>query len=334
MVPKGHGYNARSPVPGARSSIEASSPTSAVMSDLLHSSASPRSSVRAAAGAQAWRIDAAALRAALAGPARDWVVETVEETGSTNADLVHACRMADWPAGEDAAAVQVRHTYLQTAGRGRQGRPWKQGQAGLTFSLALPLPLAPARLAGLSLAVGLAVAEGIEDVRERAHAEAGSPGVRLKWPNDLQVEGRKLGGILIETVPAGPGRVWAVVGIGLNLVRDADAEAALGRALAGVAEVVRGFDVHRDATRVFAAVLNRLAAMREVFVAEGLAPMTARWSARDAFRDEPVRLLQDGKLIAEGLARGVDDEGHLLLETDAGLQRVTSGEVSLRGAEA
>lgn len=305
------------------------------MSDLLHFPASRESST----GPQPWRIDAAALREALSGPARGWAVETVESTGSTNADLVHACRMAEWPA-DGANGVQVRHTYLQTAGRGRQGRPWKQGQAGLTFSVALPLPLVPARLAGLSLAVGLAVAEGIDDVAAATRPDAGevarrtpSP-VQLKWPNDLMVGGRKLAGILIETVPAGAGRVWAVVGIGLNLVRDTEAEAALGRELAGVAEAVPGFDVQRDATRVFAAVLDRLAAMQAVFVREGLEPMTARWSARDAFRDEPVRLLQDGQLIAEGLARGVDAEGHLLLETDAGLQRVTSGEVSLRGAVA
>ncbi|CAG9175729.1 biotin--[acetyl-CoA-carboxylase] ligase [Cupriavidus pampae] len=314
------------------------------MSDPLRSpassagpSAAPCADPRATKPAP-WRIDAAALRAALVGPARRWAVETVEETGSTNADLVHACRMAEWPAADgeadgEASGVQVRHTYLQTAGRGRQGRPWQQGQAGLTFSVALPLALPLARLAGLSLAVGLAVAEALDDCMGADSTSPATP-VRLKWPNDLQVDGRKLAGILIETVPAGTGRVWAVVGIGINLVRDAATEAALGRALAGVEEVLPGFDVRHDATRVFAAVLNRLAAMREVFVAEGLAPMTARWSARDAFRDEPVRLLQDGRLIAEGLARGVDDEGHLLLETDAGLQRVTSGEVSLRGAQA
>lgn len=168
-------------------------------------------------------------------------------------------------------------------------------------------------------------------------APAAAPGarVRLKWPNDLQLDGRKLAGILIEAVPAGPGRVWAVVGIGLNLVRDAAMEAALGRTLAGAGELFAGgFDMRRDPTRILAAILNRLAAMREIFVAEGFAPMAARWSARDAYRDEPVRLLQDGALLAEGLARGVDGDGHLLLETDAGLQTIASGELSLRGAAA
>ncbi|MGN8554836.1 UNVERIFIED_CONTAM: hypothetical protein OHV15_19885, partial [Microbacterium sp. SLM126] len=67
-------------------------------------------------------------------------------------------------------------------------------------------------------------------------------------------------------------------------------------------------------------------------LAQGFAPLAAAWSARDAFRDEPVRLLHDGQVLAEGLARGVDGDGHLLLETPEGLQRIASGELSLRGA--
>ncbi|MGO4332192.1 biotin--[acetyl-CoA-carboxylase] ligase [Cupriavidus sp. M-11] len=268
--------------------------------------------------APAWRIDTGRLRAALDGAARDWALDVVDETGSTNADLTLASRSAAW--GEAGA---LRLAYRQTAGRGRQGRPW-QGQAGLTFSVALPLPLAPSRLSGLSLAVGLALAEALADCDARLGAAVG-----LKWPNDLQIDGRKLAGILIESVPAGPQRVWAVIGIGLNLVRDAQMEVALGRSLAGVGEYLPA----ADPTALLAAVLNRLAAMRVQFIATGFAPMAQRWSARDAYRDQPVRLLHDGQVQAEGLARGVDGEGHLLLETAAGLERVSSGEVSLRPAQ-
>src|SRR5207253_4097126 len=113
--------------------------------------------------------------------------DIVEETGSTNADLLLACRAGPW-----SESASVRVAYRQTAGRGRHGRPW-QGQAGLTFSVALPLPLAPARLSGLSLAVGLALAEALAACDARL-AQA----ITLKWPNDLQVDGRKLAGILIE----------------------------------------------------------------------------------------------------------------------------------------
>ncbi|MDK3026261.1 biotin--[acetyl-CoA-carboxylase] ligase [Cupriavidus taiwanensis] len=273
------------------------------------------------AAATRWRIDAGALRAMLSPALREWSIELVEETGSTNADLTARCRQAPW---SDAGTLRL--AYRQTAGRGRQGRPW-QGQAGMTFSVALPLALAPAQLSGLSLAVGLALAEALGDVAPALGARVG-----LKWPNDLQIDGRKLAGILIESVPAGPQRVWAVIGIGLNLVRDAQMEAALGRQLAGVAEAMPGFDAGRDAPRLLAAVLERLAAMRADFLAHGFGPMARRWSAADAYRDQPVRLLHDGQVIAEGMARGVDEAGHLLLETAAGLERIASGELSLRPA--
>lgn len=292
------------------------------MPDFADSAATHRAAD--AAAPPPWRIDADALRQALdGGPARSWQAEVVAETGSTNADLTQASRTAPW--ADDAARVRV--AYRQTAGRGRQGRPW-QG-AGLMFSVAMPLPLAPARLSGLSLAVGLAVAQALED----CDAACG-PRVGLKWPNDLQIDGRKLAGILIESVPAGPQRLWAVIGIGLNLMRDPGMEAALGRELAGVSEAMASFDPQRDPTRILAAVLNRLAAMRATFLAHGFAPLAPAWSARDAFRNEPVRLLHDGQVLAEGLARGVDSDGHLLLETADGLQRIASGEVSLRGATA
>jgi BirA family biotin operon repressor/biotin-[acetyl-CoA-carboxylase] ligase len=273
------------------------------------------------AHAQSWRIDAAALRAALPQSLHGWTLELVEETGSTNADLTQACRQAPW---SDAGTLRL--AYRQTAGRGRQGRPW-QGQAGLTFSVALPLALAPSQLSGLSLAVGLALAQALGDVDAGLGARVG-----LKWPNDLQIDGRKLAGILIEAVPAGPQRVWAVIGIGLNLVRDPQMELALGRELAGVAEALPGFDAQRDATGLLAAVLARLGAMRELFLAQGFAPMAAPWSALDAYRDQPVRLLHDGKVLAEGMARGVDGDGQLLLETPAGMERINSGELSLRPA--
>ncbi|TWG85274.1 BirA family biotin operon repressor/biotin-[acetyl-CoA-carboxylase] ligase [Cupriavidus gilardii J11] len=271
------------------------------------------------AGGTRWNIDEPRLAAALALPARQWTIDIVQQTGSTNADLVQDCRQRPW--GDDGA---VRLAYRQTAGRGRQGRPW-QGQAGMTFSVALPFALPPARLGGLSLAVGLAVADGLADCHP-ALARA----VGLKWPNDLQIDGRKLAGILIESVPAGPQRAWAVIGIGLNLWRDPAMEQALGRELAGISEKWPGFDPASDPTAVLAAVLNRLARMRTEFLAEGFAPMAPRWSARDAYRDQPVRLLHDGAILAEGLARGVDEHGHLLLETDEGLRPIASGELSLR----
>jgi BirA family biotin operon repressor/biotin-[acetyl-CoA-carboxylase] ligase len=165
----------------------------------------------------------------------------VDETGSTNADLTQACRAAP---GRTMWRARAR-SLSADRGRGRQGRPW-QGQAGLTFSVAMPLALPPARLSGLSLAVGWPWPKALEDVRRRA-----GPRVGLKWPNDLQIDGRKLAGILIESVPAGPQRVGRDRHRPEPGARCGHGSGA-GPRLAGVAEAMTPFDPQRDPTRILA----------------------------------------------------------------------------------
>ncbi|MFT4268927.1 MAG: biotin--[acetyl-CoA-carboxylase] ligase, partial [Xenophilus sp.] len=150
----------------------------------------------------------AALSAALAGLLPDLAVQQVDEIDSTNTELMRRARAGD-------AAPVLLVAGHQTAGRGRVGRGWDSAPGdSLTFSLALPL--APAGWSGLSLAVGVGVAESLDP--------DGAADLRLKWPNDLWRQDRKLGGILIETsgVPGAAAR-QVVIGIGLNLtVRPAD----------------------------------------------------------------------------------------------------------------
>ena len=131
------------------------------------------------------------------------VLEQVDSIASTNTELMRRVR-----------GGQTRPTLLlarqQTAGRGRLGRQWLSAAGAgaeaesLTFSLSLPL--APLDWAGLSLAVGVSLAASLH------------PALRLKWPNDLWLDGRKLGGILIETA-ALVGQRQVIVGVGLNLGR-------------------------------------------------------------------------------------------------------------------
>ena len=209
----------------------------------------------------------------------------------------------------------------QTAGRGRLGKGWhsKAGQS-LTFSLALPL--APADWSGLSLAVGVSLAESLH------------PDVRLKWPNDLWLHERKLGGILVETAGTGdsstPERT-VVVGVGINIARP---EAAVVNAVAGtqnalppvapagLAEVLMGITAGEVLERV------TLALVRDVrrFEREGFAPFAARFAARDVLKGRAVRL-SDG---VEGTASGVTPHGALQVLTSQGLRDVTSAEVSVR----
>jgi BirA family biotin operon repressor/biotin-[acetyl-CoA-carboxylase] ligase len=136
---------------------------------------------------------------------------------------------------ERSAEPLLLAAELQTAGRGRHGRRWRSARgAGATFSIRRRMRCEQRRLAGLSVAVGISSA--------RALRRLGARGVSLKWPNDLMVNRRKLGGILIETRPAsqpsGPGSV-VIVGIGINCRAQPRLGARLARGVASLDELLR-----------------------------------------------------------------------------------------------
>jgi len=236
-------------------------------------------------------------------------VEVVHETGSTNADLLARA------AGLAAPLLLVAEH--QTAGRGRAGRSWLSSPEGsLTFSLAWRFEGGPQALIGLPLAIGVALAETLAGLGVQ---------VQLKWPNDVLKDGDKLAGILVETQGAPGGGIWAVIGIGLNLLMPDEMEARLGRSAAGVPWLAR---MERDA--LVAALLDGLAGALREFAVRGFAAFSARWNLRHAWQGETVVLLDAGKVVQEGLAAGVDDSGRLLLDTLEGRVPVLAGDVSLR----
>ena len=236
-------------------------------------------------------------------------VEVVHETGSTNADLLARAASLTEP-----LLLVAEH---QTAGRGRAGRSWLSSPEGsLTFSLAWRFEGGPQALIGLPLAIGVALAETLAGLGVQ---------VQLKWPNDVLKDGDKLAGILVETQSAPGGGIWAVTGIGLNLLMPDEMEARLGRSAAGVPWLAR---MERDA--LVAALLDGLAAALREFSARGFAAFSARWNLRHAWQGETVVLLDAGKVVQEGLAAGVDDSGRLLLDTADGRVPVLAGDVSLR----
>lgn len=238
-------------------------------------------------------------------------VEVVAEADSTNTRLLERTR-----AGDGGACLLVAER--QTAGRGRMGRHWESSPgASLTFSLALPL--APADWSGLSLVVGVALAEALH------------PQLRLKWPNDLWLlsgsdgaRGRKLGGILIETAMAADRRV-AVIGVGLN-IRDAQDDPAAEVGRAALAEL----DAQAGAPATLLQVARPLLQAVLAFEREGFTPWQARYAARDALAGRSVRLLPAQGPAVEGTVEGVNSQGGLLVHTAAGLSTITSGEVSVR----
>ena len=236
-------------------------------------------------------------------------VEVVEETGSTNADLLARA------ASLDAPLLLVARN--QTAGRGRAGRSWLSSSAGsLTFSLAWRFDGGVQRLAGLPLAIGVALAETLDKLGVQ---------VGLKWPNDVLRDGDKLAGILIETQNAPGGGVWTVIGIGLNLLMPDETEALLGRSIASLPWLAR-----MDRNELMAALLDGLAGALREFDRAGFGAFSARWNRRHAWQGETVVILDAGKTLHEGAAAGVDDAGRLLLDTAEGRITVLAGDVSLR----
>lgn len=241
-------------------------------------------------------------------------LEVLPRIDSTNTELMRRAR-----AGRLEPVLLVAEH--QSAGRGRLGREWLSGQnvnpgvdappaplASLTFSIGLPL--APADWSGLSLAVGVSVAQSLH------------PELRLKWPNDLWWRDRKMAGILIETVSQGtPGAArYTVVGVGINIApRDA---AGLATPPAWLQELSPGMKAEKALLQVAAPLVQALKA----FEAVGFGPYQARFNALDALEGVPVSL-SNGTL---GVARGVDATGALQVHTVQGVEYISSAEVSLR----
>lgn len=246
------------------------------------------------------------------GAAQQVAIRVVDETGSTNADLMAGLATLQSP----TLLIAER----QTAGRGRAGRQWHSAPGtSLTFSLAWKFHLPAQGLAGLPLAVGVALAEALAMFNAQ---------VRLKWPNDLLHEGRKLAGILIESAGASGAGSWAVVGIGVNMAVDPELAARIDRPVAAIPWLAQ---LDRDV--LMATLLNQLSEALAQFEREGFAAFLARWNTLHAYAGRPVAILDNGKLLHEGMAAGVDQTGRFLLDTAAGRIAVAAGDVSLRARE-
>lgn len=267
-------------------------------------------------------------------------LDVLPEVGSTNTELMERGRRGEtWPTAVVAA--------IQTAGRGRRGRAWA-AQAGdtLTCSLGLPLRLdaVPGGGSALSLAVGLSLARSLDSALQKRHTSGHGPAlppIGLKWPNDLWLGQRKLGGILIEATPAPglpesregkEGSRWVVIGVGIN-VRP-------GHAPEGSAWLARGDDDRLGIGEVWTWLLPDLLDTVARFESSGFAPLLPAWSDRDVLRGQAVSLwtrpgaAPDSQTPpdASGTAQGVDESGALLVHTASGLQRWSTGEVSVRPA--
>lgn len=255
-----------------------------------------------------------------------FTVEVLPSIDSTNTELMRRAR-----AGQTEPTLLVAEQ--QTAGRGRLGRVW-QSDVGASLMLSLGLPMAPRDWSGLSLAVGVSVAESLQPTLPPL--EPGQPPrIGLKWPNDLWLSGdRKLGGILVETAsfvapqaahpaPAhGSAARYVVVGIGINVLPRS------GEGMSMPPGCLQDVEPGLDAPAALLRIVPPLVAMLQGFEACGFAPVQPRFAARDVLQGRPVTL-SDGQT---GTAHGVGEDGALLVHTAQGMQAVTSAEISVRPA--
>ena len=243
---------------------------------------------------------------------RAFAVEILDECPSTNGVLLERARRD----GPDALALACEH---QTAGRGRRGKRWESGiGTDLTFSVLWRFRRGAGALSGLSLAVGVALV--------RALARLGHEGVQLKWPNDLHLHGRKLGGILIEVTGDRLGPCAVVVGIGLNVRWSPARTDAVDQPATGLSENDVGVP---SRTKLLAGLLVELRSALEQFARAGFAPFRAEWLRYHAWQGRQVTLRVAEGTVADGEAVGVGEDGALLLRSARGVERFHNGELRL-----
>lgn len=230
---------------------------------------------------------------------------------STNQYLLD--RISELTSGE-ACVAEYQH-----AGRGRRGRQWVSPfGANLYLSMFWRLEQGPAAAMGLSLVIGIVMAEVLQQL--------GAADVRVKWPNDLYLRDRKLAGILVELTGKTGDAAQLVIGAGINLAMRESNSQAINQGWINLQEA----GVVIDRNQLTAMLLTHLRQALRKFEIEGLAPFISRWNQLDNFKDREVKLLI-GEQEIYGIARGIDAQGGLLLEREGVISPFIGGEISLRG---
>ncbi|MCI0198208.1 bifunctional biotin--[acetyl-CoA-carboxylase] ligase/biotin operon repressor BirA [Cronobacter sakazakii] len=209
----------------------------------------------------------------------------------------------------------------QQAGRGRRGRKWfSPFGANLYLSMYWRLEQGPAAAIGLSLVIGIVMAEVLH--------ELGAGQVRVKWPNDLYLHDRKLAGILVELTGKTGDAAQIVIGAGINLAMRQVESGIVNQGWINLQEA--GIKVDRNELAV--RLIEKLRASLREFEQEGLAPFLSRWEKLDNFIHRQVKLIIGDREIY-GISRGIDNQGALLLEQNGVIKPWMGGEISLRSAE-
>ena len=232
---------------------------------------------------------------------------------STNQYLLD--RLSELQSGDACVAE------YQQAARGRRGRKWfSPFGSNLYLSMYWRLEQGPAAAIGLSLVIGIVIAEVLQSL--------GADKVRVKWPNDLYLQDRKLSGILVELTGKTGDAAQIVSGAGINLMMRRVESDVVNQGWISLQEA--GISIDRN--QLAACLIKELRAGFKLFENEGLAPYLGRWEKLDNFINRPVKLIIGDKEIF-GISRGIDAQGALLLEQEGVIKPWIGGEISLRGAE-
>lgn len=232
---------------------------------------------------------------------------------STNQYLLD--RLSELQSGDACVAE------YQQAGRGRRGRKWfSPFGSNLYLSMYWRLEQGPAAAIGLSLVIGIVIAEVLQSL--------GADKVGVKWPNDLYLQDRKLSGILVELTGKTGDAAQIVSGAGINLMMRRVESDVVNQGWISLQEA--GISIDRNT--LAACLIKELRAGFKLFENEGLAPYLTRWEKLDNFINRPVKLIIGDKEIF-GISRGIDAQGALLLEQDGMVKPWIGGEISLRSAE-
>ncbi len=264
-------------------------------------------------------LDADRIRSGLSGPATALLryLTVMPETDSTNSAI-------------DRLPRELQHAHVilaerQTRGRGRRQRNWHSPAGGnLYLSLGWRFDSDRQPLGSLPLVVAVCLS--------RALVRAGLDEHGIKWPNDLRVGDRKLAGVLVELKSSGSGPALAVAGVGLNVAMPGgrEADARIDQPWTDLATELAQESESLDRNRLAAAVLDELLTGFARFEETGFESFEPDWRGRDQLRGRAV-VLESGPERIGGIARGIDDEGGLLIETpDGGIRAWHSGEVSVR----
>lgn len=239
-------------------------------------------------------------------------LEVFSEIDSTNSYLLEIAKQGE--ASAYACLAEQQH-----AGRGRRGRNWVSPYGGnIYLSLLWRFNCGAAQLGGLSLAVGVAVNRALRDI--------GLEHARLKWPNDILLDERKLAGILLEMAGEASGPCVVVMGIGLNVRTPA---AAMGEVEQAWVDLESSLPHKVGRNQLVSYLLQHLIDISRQFEQHGFHAFQDEWNENHAFGGRQVELqLPDRQL--SGVALGVDRSGALLLSHEGRTTRFHGGEVSLR----